>query len=530
MLEISTIGALSIQIDGKELNLPASRKTRALIGFLAISGTSHSRQALCELFWEIPDDPRAALRWSLTKLRPILNSGGTERVLANRERVAVDLSDVDVDFTSVRKTVKAADVPVEELIECWEQSEGILLENCELPGQLDYMTWLEQQRNELLRLRVAIARRLAQDEDLDSSARDRWAERWLVCAPHDTEAAIAAVMARRATGQEQAATTLARKLISEFEHAGLPPPDFESAERTGARNATLEVSSGNDTETAPPQSIRFALARDGVSIAWARVGKDDRPPLVKAANWLNHLELDWDAPIWSPLFREFSRSHSFVRYDERGCGMSDWDVEELTFESFVTDLELVADAAGLDRFPLLGISQGAAVSIEFAARHPERVSHLILFGGYDAGWRVLADKAEVREREAVMVLTETGWGSRNPAYRQIFSRTFMPDATPQELEWFDEFQRKTTSPENAVRFLEAFSRIDVRDRLSEVKCPTLVVHSRHDQRIPFSSGRSLATRIKGARFAGIESNNHLLLGREPASSEFVSLIQNFLAV
>ena len=279
----------------------------------------------------------------------------------------------------------------------------------------------------------------------------------------------------------------------------------------------------------PRQAIRFVQAGDRTNLAWASVGAATAPPLVKAANWLTHLELDWEAPIWSPLFRELGRTNRFIRYDERGCGLSDWDVPEISFDTFVSDLELVVDAAGLDRFPLLGISQGAAVSIEYAARHPDRVSHLILFGSYAAGWRHTATPEEVREREAVMVLTGTGWGRANPSYRRIFSQTFMPDATEAELAWFDEFQKNTTSPENAVRFLEAFANIDVRHRLAQIRTPTLVIHCRNDLRIPLATGRAIAAGIPDAEFVGLDSNNHLLLGREPASVEFVEAVRRFLS-
>jgi pimeloyl-ACP methyl ester carboxylesterase len=269
-------------------------------------------------------------------------------------------------------------------------------------------------------------------------------------------------------------------------------------------------------------------AADRTSLAWASVGDVGKPPLVKAANWLSHLELDWEAPIWSPLFRDLARTFHFVRYDERGCGLSDWDVPEISFETFVTDLEMVVDAAGLERFPLLGISQGASVSIEYAARHPDRVSHLILFGGYPVGWRHTATADEMGEREAVMVLTRAGWGRADPSYRRLFSQTFMPGATDAELRWFDEFQRRTTSPRNAVRFLEAFSTIDVRKRLEALSVPTLVIHSRGDLRIPVATGRELATRIPGAQFVGLDSNNHLLLGREPASATFLQAVRQFI--
>jgi pimeloyl-ACP methyl ester carboxylesterase len=277
------------------------------------------------------------------------------------------------------------------------------------------------------------------------------------------------------------------------------------------------------------QEVRFAQAGDGASLAWTAVGPVDGPPIVKAANWLSHLALDWQAPIWSPLFRELARRHRFVRYDERGCGLSDWHVPEISFEAFVSDLETVVDATGLERFALLGISQGAAVSIEYAVRHPERVSRLILFGGYDAGWCHGATAQEMREREAVMVLVEAGWGREDPAFRHLFSQTFMPTATGEELDWFDDFQRRTTSPKNAVRFLEAFSRIDVRSRLAQLRVPTLVLHSRSDQRIPCMTGRRMAATIPGAEFVGLESSNHLLLGRESASRALLEAVQEFLA-
>lgn len=357
---------------------------------------------------------------------------------------------------------------------------------------------------------------------------EKWSERWLANAPFDPAAAQQAVLARRQLGLEHEATTLARELEQSFREAKLDPPIWSDDIAATAKPKT-ESRPLDDIALPQSQSIRFVQAKDNISLAWASVGDPASPPLVKAANWLSHLELDWEAPIWSPLFRSLAQSFHFIRYDERGCGLSDWNVPDISFESFVTDLELVVDAAGLDRFPLLGISQGAAVSIEYAARHPDRVSHLILFGGYPAGWRHMATTEEAREREAIMVLTETGWGRENPSYRHLFSRTFMPSATSDELAWFDEFQRLTTSSENAVRFLHAFADIDVRDRLKDVKAPTLVVHSRNDMRIPVATGQALAAQIPNAQFTGINSENHLLLGHEPASLEFLAAVQRFLS-
>ncbi len=308
----------------------------------------------------------------------------------------------------------------------------------------------------------------------------------------------------------------------------IPHDKGKSLREDGEPGAALETKSANSPQA--QQTVRFCKASDGTSLAWSRVGvENNAAPLVKAANWLTHLERDWEAPIWSPLFRALAQKRPLVRYDERGCGLSDWNVAEISFETFVTDLEAVVDAAGIDRFPLLGISQGASVSIEYAARHPERVSHLILFGGYAAGWRHTATPEQAQEREAVMVLTQAGWGRDDPAYRHIFSSTFMPSATAAELSWFDEFQRQTTSPQNAVRFLHAFADIDVRERLSSINVPTLVLHSNGDHRIPVKTGTELAAAIPNAQFVGLDSDNHLLLGREPASKAFIETIDRFLS-
>ena len=159
----------------------------------------------------------------------------------------------------------------------------------------------------------------------------------------------------------------------------------------------------------PRQSIRFCTSNDGTRIAFAESG--DGPPLIKAANWLSHLEFDWDSPVWRHWLVELSRTHRLVRYDERGCGLSDWNVEDLSFEAWLRDLELVVDATGLERFPLLGISQGASIAIAYAVKYPERVSHLVLHGGYARG-RALrsASEGQRESAELMLKLMEMGWG------------------------------------------------------------------------------------------------------------------------
>jgi pimeloyl-ACP methyl ester carboxylesterase/DNA-binding SARP family transcriptional activator len=521
-LSINFLGELELEQDGQFLELPPSKKTRALLAYLVLTGRPHRRDRLCEMFWEVPDDPRGSLRWSLSKLRRVINDDKAERLVADRERVAFADIAVNVDLFEARSQLGQSGLSRQALLAMSRELAEPLLDGLDLPDHELFQNWLVAERNELAALRAENARRLSLDSQTSPLELLEHCRVWLDNDPFNPQAATALVTALRQVGKDQEAQTLGAELTGRFGKAGI------------AWNAN-DLPQPGDKVTNPPterqilslQRIQFCTASDGVHIAYATVGEG--PPLVKAANWLSHLEHDWEAPIWSPLFRELARDHNFIRYDERGNGLSDWDVDEISFEVFVTDLETVIDTLGLERFPLLGISQGAAVSIEYAVRHPERVSHLVLFGAYPAGWRIDASEKLIREREAVMTLTESGWGQDNPAYRQIFSSTFMPSATTEELSWFNNFQRQTTSPKNAVRFLSAFGDIDVRSRLAEVTVPTLVMHSTGDQRIPFTTGRKIATEIRNAEFISLDTDNHLLLGREPASQVFVESVRRFIS-
>jgi serine/threonine protein kinase/pimeloyl-ACP methyl ester carboxylesterase/Flp pilus assembly protein TadD len=274
------------------------------------------------------------------------------------------------------------------------------------------------------------------------------------------------------------------------------------------------------------QQIHFCTTDDGVRIAYATVGEG--PPLVKAANWLNHLEFDWRSPIWRHLLQEFSRDHTFVRYDERGNGLSDWNVADLSLDAWVEDLASVVKATDVDRFPLLGISQGGAVAIAYAVRHPDKVSHLILYGAYARGWAKRESSEEIEQRQAQLTLVRLGWGKDNPAFRQLWTTLYAPDATPEQAQSFNDLQRVSTSPENAFKLLNVMGDIDVVDLLPQVKVPTLVLHCRDDSAVPFEEGRLLAAMIPGARFVPLEGKNHLLLEAEPAWTMFVNEVRRFL--
>ncbi|MFD2190834.1 alpha/beta fold hydrolase [Pistricoccus aurantiacus] len=523
-LAIRTLGELAVSRDGLTMPLPASKKTRALLAYLALTGRPQRRDRLCEMFWEIPDDPRAALRWSLSKLRSVVNDAATERLVADRERVTFLDDRVEIDIRHLAIGLKQEGLAVVPLREMKDRLAEPLLEGLDLPNQEAFQRWLTAERQEVQRLHVCVLQRLATHADLTPDQALPWSRAWLEADPFNREAATRLLTRLRQLALHQEAESLSRELARRFRDAGLewplePVPEPEQP--------VAKPDSDHPRQLLARQKIHFCTARDGVRIAYACVGEG--PPLVKAANWLTHLEFDWDAPIWSPLFRELGREHLLVRYDERGNGLSDWDVGEISFDSFVTDLETVIDALGLERFALLGISQGAAVSIEYAVRHPERVSQLILFGAYAAGWRINASPQTLKEREAILTLTKAGWGQDNPAYRQIFSSTFMPSATLEELAWFNEFQRRTTSPENAARFLSAFGDIDVRHRLAAVQVPTLVIHSQRDGRIPSGSAWEIAAAIPEAEFMSLDSDGHLLLGREPAAQEFVEAVRRFVA-
>lgn len=303
---------------------------------------------------------------------------------------------------------------------------------------------------------------------------------------------------------------------------GEPPAAWRKREDSVRRAALARAAA----PPLPPQQVRFAVARDGTRLAWSAVGEG--PPVVKTANWLNHLEFDFESPIWRGWLRALAADFRLIRYDERGNGLSDWDTPELSLEAFVDDLACVVDAAECEKFDLLAISQGAAVAVAYALRHPERVRRIVLLGGYASGWAARGDQEEVTRREAMLTLTELGWGKDNPAYRQLFTSFYIPGANPEQMDWFNELQRRSASPENAVKLMRVLSRLDVRDQLSKVRHPTLVMHARGDQAIPLHEGEALARNIPGARFVPLDSDNHILLEGEPAFAVFMEELRAFL--
>ena len=274
------------------------------------------------------------------------------------------------------------------------------------------------------------------------------------------------------------------------------------------------------------QEIRFCVAPDGVRLAWAKHGSG--PPIVKTSNWLTHVEFDWETPVWRHWLEGLGEGHTFVRYDERGCGLSDRNPKGLSLDTWVADLETVIDAAGLDRVVLLGISQGAATAIAYTVRHPERVEKLVLYGGYARG-RLRRDEAERDRHEAMVTAIRTGWADPNPAFRHLFSMLFLPEGTQEQMSWYDELQRRSATPEGAVRLYHARAGVDVHELVPRVTTNALVAHAVDDRVVPFEEGRLLASLLPHARMLPLDSCNHILLPDEPAWSHFRDEFHAFLA-
>ncbi|MCL6699623.1 alpha/beta fold hydrolase [Sphingomonas sp. NSE70-1] len=521
-MELRLLGPMAVIDDGKALPLPASRKTRALLGYLAAEGKPVRRDRLCHLFWEIPDDPKGALRWSLSKLRGVVG----DAIVADRETVALDPSKLAIDFSDL--TGAAADftaAPTERMQSICAAATGSFMEELDLPNCDDFNAWriavAEDARVALGRLCAELVTRDLPPEQLLPHVR-AWVER----SPYDPEPAECLCNLLVAADREEEAEQQRALAIRRLADAGIPA----SAALRDSPAIPLSAEPETSAEAAEPaaslrQEIQFCTASDGTSLAYSVTGEG--PPLVKSANWLNHLEHDLHSPIWSHWIRALTAIRSVWRYDERGNGLSDWHAP-LNFEAFVDDLESVVDAAGLDRFDLLGISQGAAVAIAYAVRHPERVRKMHLWGGYALGWAHRGDPAEIERREAMLDLTRHGWALDNPAYRQLFTSLYLPEGSQEQEDYFNEMQRVTTSAENAVALQRVFADIDVTGLLGKVTTPTLVGHSTRDAVVPFSTGRALAARIPGARFIAIESPNHLLLESDPGWRKYARIVEEFL--
>jgi pimeloyl-ACP methyl ester carboxylesterase/DNA-binding SARP family transcriptional activator len=537
-LRVCVLGSLVVLRDRTRIQLPPSRKTRALLAYLAVTARPHSRDRLCAMFWAVPDDPRAALRWSLSRLRPIVDEPDHARIIADRDSAGLDLDRVTVDILSLRNAARHGtdSISTDALRQAAEALEGDFLEGFDLPDCHEFQNWCIGEREETRRLRVRLLTALVTRLENVPADALRYARTLSLLEPASEAAQATLVRLLRADGRSREAEEQfqrARQRLEEFNvvsngalrQAAQVPLQADS--RTG-RDDRIATRAHADLQRARPalQDVQFCKTSDGVRIAYASVGQG--PPVVWLSHWLSHLAFNWESPILRHWTEEFAKDHTFVHYDQRGHGLSDWNIPTFSIDAFVRDLEAVVGALGLDRFALIGSSRGGPTAIAYAARHPERVSHLVLHGAIAQGWRSWGDDAEIERREATVTLTRRGWGQHNPAFRQILTSLLLPDATFEEMGWLSDLLQISVSAENAARLQHSSGDFSVLDLLPGIATPTLVLHCRNDGALPFEQGRLIASRIPLARFVALESRNHFLLPRDPAWTVFVSEVRRFL--
>ncbi|RWE60805.1 alpha/beta fold hydrolase [Mesorhizobium sp.] len=511
--EVRVFGDLTVRRDGEPVALTQSRKTRALLAYLAVQQKQQRREWLCEMFWDVPDDPRGALRWSLSKLRQILNADGETRLAADRNVVQLKPGSIWLDYDLIRGLSADAvgSLPTERLEAIAAAFAGPFLSDLYLPRCQAFEAWRVYCSNETEILHLKALRALI----------DRLGDEPERALPHlhtlqsllpDND--LADEIARI---NDQARLTVAAAPIRSGTTAGpvsrpAPEPQLTGPVPEPVPSPSTKVSSGK-------QQIRYVNARDGTRIAYVISGSG--PAIVRASHWMSHLDFDWESPVWGHWIDGLSSGFTLVRYDGRLNGLSDTVCEDVSFDAFVDDLECVVEAVGLDRFVLLGISQGCALSVEYAIRHPEKVAGLLIWGGYVRGWRARGNAAEIVRREAISALMRQGWGQDDPLFRQMFTNLFIPGANRVQMDWFNELQRRTLTPENAMRLSYVFADIDISRSLERLHVPALVLHANGDRVAPFSEGLELARSITGARFVELESANHILLAEEPAFRNFI---------
>jgi pimeloyl-ACP methyl ester carboxylesterase/DNA-binding SARP family transcriptional activator len=505
-LQIKVLGELVVLRDAQEVVLPPSKKTRALLAYLAVVNRRQRRDHLCEMFWDAADDPRASLRWSLSKLRQLISGDGDDSCLrTDRTGVFLDIGNLDVDWRHVAhitaKDVRSLSTSALEMLATGFR--GRFLEGLELPRCPAFEAWRTFHADAFDGIRSLILQTLMDRLRGEPERALPFAQALQSMDPTDQRVSLE--MKSLATSARQDATRLRSSRDEPGQHVGnLPDPRVERS-----------------------QEIRYCRSPDGIQIAFAVSGSG--PPILRAAHWMSHLQYEWESPVWRHWIDSLSKENTLVRYDERGNGLSDWNADDLSFAAMVSDLESIADASGLNEFSLLGVSQSCAVSIAYAVRHPERVSRLVLYGGYARGWRKRGDRHEVDTHEAMTTLIREGWGKDNPAFRQLFTETFIPGASREQMAWFNDLQKETASPGNASRLHHAFGDMDVSAILGEVSVPTLVLHARKDAAVPFEEGKALAAGIPRARFVDLNSANHILLNDEPAFAQFLREVRSFIS-
>ncbi|MDY7106189.1 MAG: alpha/beta fold hydrolase [Actinomycetota bacterium] len=547
-MRIALLGsALLLDHDDQPVRISSRRQRQLLAALGSRIGRVVSSDELVDWLWDErpPADPVAAVQTLVSRLRrtlapplQLVTEASGYCLHCPQESLDADQFE-DLVLASRSAAATHAVALTSEALALWR---GVPFVDIDHPDFGAVRTHYEALRLEAVEIRVDALVEL-----------DRHSEAIALAEPHvrdnpERERPVAALMrALYADGRQTEALAAYRELrdrliddlgvdpspeLRELEMAVLrQDPDLSPPPSPPSPRSSADDDAGPAAEATPPrrleQRIRFCGTADGVRIALATSGTG--PPLVKAANWMTHLDYDWESPVWRHWLHGLSQQHELIRYDERGCGLSDWYPDRFDFDAWVDDLAAIVDYLELERFPLLGISQGGAVALAYAVRHPERVSHLVLWGAYGRG-RLARAATDEQRREALMhtELARIGWGNDDPAFRQVFTAQFMPDGNREQWEAFNELQRRTTSPENAVRFMEVFAGIDVIDLATEVQCPVLIMHSRDEVRVPATHSRELAALIPDSRFVPLPSRNHILMEHESAWQMFVDELTRFV--
>ncbi len=506
-MRIRALGGL--ELEGSTFTRP---KPLLLLTYLALEGPK-ARRDVAELFW-----PRSGGRLkTLTVTLGRLRSGALGCIASDGRKV---WAEVDTDVAQLLAALDRKDL--EAALELYRGpfAEGFHVDD----GAVELEEWIVGTRE---RVAATLQRRMvacaAEDVVEGRMEEARRVAEQAVRLPGAPPSAVSDLTDLHTTllavGSVDAAAVAAD---CEDLGLGLAGSRTEAIERlraatSGVRQVGRAVDDARHQRTG--QRIRFVTSADGARIAFATLG--DGPPLVKAANWMTNIDHDLSSPVWRHWLDALARDHTLVYYDERGSGLSDRDVP-LSLDAFVADLEAIVDELGLERFDLFGMSQGAAASIAYAARHPERVRRLALMGAY----------IEPHSEDAARVMVDiirTGWGRDNPAFRQVFTSLFMPEASPEQMVWFNDLQRVSATPEQAAALATAILRLDARAYLPHLRVPTLVFHARRDAVVPFDVARRLVAEVAHARLVPLESNNHVLLEHESAWQRFLDEVRSFWA-
>ncbi len=545
VLKLKLLGGAAIQwgSSGKEIEF-STRKAKALVIFLAMAPNMRvTRSKLADLLWErsAEEQARASLRQTLANVRKALTVNDQCLLETSSEEIYLQANSVDVDALRFDEQQQGQDVKsTEDTVALYR---GVFLDGFSIHAD-QFEAWIREKRKHYSELAIQNMTSLSEywnsSGDLDKSI--NILKKILSVDPlHEAshrrlmhlytligrrESAIKQYIECKQLLEDELSIEPQNETIELYEKIIHKEPLFSSAKPYASSAPRLQDAEKEKEINDIPQDLRYCYTEDGVRLAYTISGTGS--PIVKTGNWRSPLELHRHTPLFRHLLRALEKDHTLVRYDARGTGLSDWEVDEISMDAFVKDLETVANASDFKKFALYGATQGAAVSIAYAVRHPKRVSHLIIYGGWAVGWKHLG-KEWIEKYEAFLTLVEQGWGQDNPTFRQMFTSTFMPDGTYEQMQWFNELQRVSTSPKNAARHLEANGEYDIRDLLHKVTVPTLVMHCKDDAVLPFSWASKLAQGIPHAKFVPLEGRNHLILEQEPAWNQFLAAFEAFLS-